>query len=134
MRPILYQGRKWDAPMTDEAVEGEITGDCDLCSEPILPEDNALQLPFMTTHLECQLRSGLGNVEHLERRCICFDPTAPPHTSEKTWRQEGIEAVEWVIAHHQGRFHPEAPKGPCRYHDKPDCTCWQADHTKGDTA
>lgn len=104
----IYQGRKWDSPMTDEAIRGTVTGDCDMCQEPILPEDNALQLPLMKAHLECHLRAGLGSVEHLEGRCSC-SPGGPHEKIEtqQTYREEARETLRWMLTHYRGRFHPE---------------------------
>lgn len=103
--PTVYQGRKWDAPMTDDATEGTVSGPCDLCTEPILPEDDALQLPFMRTHLECNLRSGMGDVAHLEGRCFCY--TGVPDDDEyDSYRDSARAALEWLLAHKRGRFHP----------------------------
>lgn len=104
--PTIYQGRKWDAPMTDDAIKGEVTGDCDMCREPILPEDDALQLPLMRAHLECHVRSGLGDVAHLEGRCFCY--TGVPDTDEyDSYRDSSRAAIAWLVEHRRGRFHPE---------------------------
>lgn len=107
MTTTIYQGRKWDAPMTDDAVEGVITGDCTLCREPITPEDNAIRTPWMNTHLECNVRSGLGDVQHLEGRCICAGkPVYLPSDDYATYRESAKATLAWLIAHNRGRFHP----------------------------
>lgn len=99
---VIYQGRKWDAPMTDGAIAGTVTGQCDLCQEEILPEDNALQLPLMKSHLECQLRVGLGSVEHLEGRCTCCGGSDV--SQERSFREEARASLKWILLHGQGRF------------------------------
>lgn len=105
---ITYQGRKWDAPFTDDAVEGEISGPCDWCREEILPDDNAVKLPYMTMHLECHLRMALGNVKHLRGDCICHGGsggTEPISGKPMTLREEAREALQWLVKNYRGRFH-----------------------------
>lgn len=104
---VIYQGRKWDAPFTDDAVEGEITGFCDWCQEEIHSEDDAVQLPHMTMHLECHLRMALGDVNHLEGRCICSggDPSQAHDETSLTLRQEAQASLQWLVDNYRGRFH-----------------------------
>lgn len=104
---IHYQGRKWDAPMTDGAVEVTyMTGKtCIGCEEKITAEDNAILNTWANQphHLECYLRPGLGDVAHLEERCMCFGGEG--HDDEGTYREQNQRALQWVIDHRQGRFH-----------------------------
>lgn len=104
----IYQGRKWDAPLTDEFTLGVIEGNCDVCLEPIEPNDDATQTPFMRAHLECSLRSVLGDVQHLEGRCTCVSPVEIrfPADEYKTYRDSARQALTWLVDHGQGRFHP----------------------------
>ena len=78
--PTYYHGRRWDAPVMDEAVEMDddaakllLAGEskCDHCQEPLLYTENVLMLPYLVGHTECQIRAAIGNVVHLEGRCIC---------------------------------------------------------------
>lgn len=113
--PTYYWGRKWDAPVTDDAilmdealVDGLLPHPCDLCREAMTKEDNILLTPGMSTHLECNIRSALGDVQHLEGRCICSRPGDPiVHEDEKdqTYRESAKAAVQWLIDNKRGRFH-----------------------------
>jgi hypothetical protein len=105
-----YQGRKWDAPMTDDAIERDLSGHtCVMCQESITADDNAI-MNTQPWHLECSIRSGLGDVQHLERRCLCFRGTGNEITHEsdhhETYRESAKAALQWVLDHNQGRFHP----------------------------
>jgi len=118
--PTYYWGRKWDAPMTDDAVlmpeelaeamfNGEVVQNCGMCHERMCIEDDLFLTPSMSTHLECQLRIGLGDVQHLEKRCLCFLGYGNEITYEtdhyETYREGAQAALQWVLNHHQGRFH-----------------------------
>jgi hypothetical protein len=43
-------------------------------------------------HLECQIRSLLGGVNHLEGRCTCCGGTQPPDPPDVTRREAAILA------------------------------------------
>lgn len=58
-------------------------------------------------HIECFLRSILGDVEHLQGRCSCYDPDAVRENTGRTYRQEAREAMEWIIQH--GVSYPQVP-------------------------
>lgn len=116
---VFYHGKLWDAPMTDLAekmsdrlAKSVLTGNvpCDLCAEPLLYEQNILLLPYIGGHLECQIRSVMGNVQHLEGRCICNNgkDNPLPGEEEQSYREESLAAVEWLIKHGRGRFHDPA--------------------------
>ena len=93
----VYQGRKWDAPMTDDAVEGVVTGTCSLCQEQITPDDNAIATTYMRTHLEWDVR-------HLEGRCSCAGGSDAAEA--ETYRESARATLDWLITHNRGRFHP----------------------------
>lgn len=108
--PAYYQGRKWDAPFTDDAAERNLSGHkCSLCQEQITSDDNAFAGPYMVSHLECYLRSGMGDVQHLEQRCLCYRGSGNEivHDSDRyeTYRDSARAALQWLVDNHRGRFH-----------------------------
>lgn len=110
----VWHGRKWDAPLTDDALEfpeetARLVFDgrtsCDHCGEPMVYGENILLLPHIHGHLECHLRSMLGDVAHLEGRCTCNGPGHPePGEDAQTYRQASLAAVQWLVDRGQGRF------------------------------
>jgi hypothetical protein len=98
-----YQGRRWDAPMTDDMRVIDLTGnDCAMCQEPIVAEDNAIRLGSIF-HLECIIRSTFGDVCHLEGRCSCFDAEGE-QDNEGTYRDTARRALDWLVANGRGRW------------------------------
>lgn len=51
-----------------------------------------LQVPV---HIECQLRSILGSVEHLTKRCSCYGGTEPDGTT----REQAKATLAWLREH-----------------------------------
>src|SRR4051812_18805543 len=103
----MYQGRRWDAPMTDDAIRADLSRwDCAMCQETITLEDDAIAAGAVF-HTECLLRSSLGDVPHLERRCMCFG--GGDHDEEGTYRDGARRAVAWLIEHRRGRWVEETP-------------------------
>lgn len=107
-----YWGRKWDAPLTDEAElmpREWVGGTCQLCNEPITTEDNVLYMPFTRGHLECVIRSGMGDVQHLEGRCLCFRGSGNEIVKDSdhypTYRESSRATIQWLLDNHRGRFH-----------------------------
>jgi len=101
----LYQGRLWDAPMTDDAERADLTGrDCGMCQEPVVEGDDALLMGGLF-HTECLLRSSLGDVPHLEGRCLCFG--GGDHDTDGTYRDGARRTVDWLVAHRRGRWAEE---------------------------
>lgn len=115
--PHYWHGRKWNAPMTDHAQEMseeqvrtllDGSHNCVMCQEPLLADQNVIQTPYgQLWHLECEIRSALGDVQHLEGRCICDGGTdAPlPGENERSYREESLATVQWLIDHRRGGFH-----------------------------
>lgn len=98
----FYQGRRWDAPMADDAVLADLTGQtCGMCQEPVVEGDDAMALGS-TFHTECLIRSTLGDVAHLEGRCLCFG--GRDHDEEGTYREQSRRAMAWIIEHRRGRW------------------------------
>lgn len=96
--PVKYQGRWWDAPFTDDAVQADLSGrDCEYCREPITQDDDAVWQPYVLGHLECHLRSALGDVQHLEGRCICSGGPAERDNSNATYREEAKATLQWLL-------------------------------------
>lgn len=111
--PTYWHGRKWDAPLTDESTEMDealaaalLDGStvCTLCEEPLLFEDDVFLTPSMVTHLECNIRMALGDVPHLEGRCMCNGGTGDH--DDRPFRESAKATIEWLITNHRGRFHP----------------------------
>lgn len=122
--PTYFSGRRWDAPMMDDSVEidaaflekvlatNHLDG-CAFCGEPLVFGENIFMTATTVSHTECNIRAGMGDVAHLEGRCSC--PIGPngtlvadrhtPEELEQTYRQESLAVVDWLIAHHRGRFH-----------------------------
>lgn len=123
--PHYWHGRKWNAPMSDTAspmdeeyahqlLDG--SKNCPLCREPMRYGENIYQSPYRQIfHTECLIRSVLGNVKHLEGRCVCADGLAGtfadhpegaslPGEDEQSYREESLAAIEWLIEHHRGGF------------------------------
>lgn len=98
----LFQGRRWDAPMSDDAVRADLSGrDCAMCQEPITADDDAVALGSIF-HTECLLRSSLGDVPHLEGRCLCAGGTE--HDDEGSYRDGARRTVAWLVEHGRGRW------------------------------
>ncbi len=117
-RQAFFWGRKWDAPMTDDMLPmpPEIAQkmadrtECAWCQERLdLDQDDILFLPHTTAHLECHLRSALGDVQHLEQRCLCYrgrgNEILKPEDEYPTWRASAKASLQWMIDNGQGRFH-----------------------------
>lgn len=109
--PIYYHGRKWDAPLTDDAIEmaeelvaALLPQPCALCREAMTVEDDILLTPGMSAHLECNLRSGMGSVAHLEGRCLCCGGT--DSDDHQNYRESAKATLQWLLDNHRGRFHP----------------------------
>ena len=80
---------------------------CLWCGEPFAEGDSGTRVPCVRAdggvtpeyaHKECQLRSVIGDVDHLEGRCSCHMSTGTG-SSGLTKRQEAMAAWEWVIRH-----------------------------------
>lgn len=114
--PTYYYGRKWDAPVTDDAilmdealVNALFPQPCDFCKEPVTAEDDIMLTPGICAHTECELRAILGDVQHLEGRCLCSRGSGNEVTYEsdhyETYREGAKAALQWLIDHKRGRFH-----------------------------
>lgn len=99
---VYVHGRWWDAPATDDAKEFDLTGTtCSMCQEEVTTDDDAVMMGSIF-HTECWLRAGLGDVAHLERRCLCYG--GGEHDEEGTQREQSKRALQWIIDHSQGRW------------------------------
>lgn len=119
--PTYYYGRKWDAPFTDDAIEmdrafvemmlatdSEATK-CSFCQEKMTLDDDLFLTPYNVGHLECHIRPAMGDVQHLEGRCICSRGTGGAETLDSdhydTYRESAKATLQWLINHNRGRFH-----------------------------
>lgn len=84
---------------------------CGLCLEPMLQDEDLMITTYLRSHVECIVRSGVGSVAHLERRCSCRSGsfTRPEVTEveeeELTYREDAKQTLAWLINNNQGRFH-----------------------------
>ena len=110
---VYYHGRRWDAPMMDDAKELEhlvVSGaHCQLCDEPMLDStDDVVLFPHLTCHLECLLRSVMGSVEHLEERCLChggiYGGADETPDTPQTFRDGARATMAWLLEHNRGRW------------------------------
>lgn len=106
---LLYFGERWDAPLLDgniTQVAVPVGRACLYCGEPIGAGDRGLMRlavrgtadkPTATqepAHMECDLRTMIGDVAHLEGRCSCSGhPSSEPDS--QTYREESLA----VLAH-----------------------------------
>lgn len=100
-----FFGEPWPSGVCENARQrptpvGEL---CLWCDEPIedgqqgvfisaFGENGAVEHP---EHRECALRSVLGGVAHLERRCTCFGGGAHDD-DDMTPRESALAAWQWV--------------------------------------
>jgi hypothetical protein len=75
MMEMQWFGQSWGAPMchpmNHAATPVGLT--CQWCREPIDAEDSGVIFSNgPVNHFECFIRSLVGSVAHLERRCACF--------------------------------------------------------------
>lgn len=111
--PTYYWGRHWDAPMADDAVKMSeelvaalLPQQCTLCQEAMTVDDDLLFTPGMCAHLECHLRIGMGDVAHLEGRCICSGGQPRDTDHYDTYRESAKATLQWLLDNNRGRFHP----------------------------
>lgn len=100
-----YQGRRWDAPMTDDMPVLDLTGQECCCGELIAEGDDAVRLGS-TFHIECLIRSTLGSVDHLQGKCTCFGGHERLD-DEGTYREQARQTLEWMLQHGRGRWASE---------------------------
>lgn len=110
---MRYQGRHWDAPAFDDAVEQTLVGNpCTMCDEPIVEGEDACLTPVgQFFHLECWLRPVLGSVNHLEGRCICNGGATveEEYPDDESYRDSARRTLQWLIDHNRGRFVDDRP-------------------------
>ena len=96
---------------------------CAYCEEPVIEGESGYLVPYVgegavtqvAYHVECLLRSTLGSVAHLERRCSCYVPGAEEGDPPGMTRRQGAKAAEHLLhADFLGRLHavPAAPATP----------------------
>jgi hypothetical protein len=85
-----------------------VIGRCELCNEKFEPTDDIVMLSHVTSHLECHLRMALGDVAHLEGRCLCSRGRGNEivHAGDvyESWRDSAKAALQWLVDHGRGRF------------------------------
>ncbi len=112
----MYFGRKWDAAMFDDGiwvkVDVEPGQNCPFCYESIEPDGDIglivlavlrMSAPedhpcaeLVPVHMECHVRSVMGNVEHLEGRCLCGGGDGHwPSPMPSPYRDEARAVIEW---------------------------------------
>lgn len=104
MGTIAWFGRRLDAPAYDDAPQVPVPfgSECLGCGELIEEWDAGITMPYITTpgtvteaafHTECQLRSVMGGVAHMEKRCSCYGGVAHDDSS----RDEARAVLAWAM-------------------------------------
>jgi hypothetical protein len=108
---VIYFGSTWDAPLFDDPTRVRVWpvpvgSSCLHCDEPIKGDDRGLIITYGTVengksvgklvpvHMECNLRSVLGSVEHLEGRCFCTTRRVDA-VPEGSFRDEARAVLGW---------------------------------------
>lgn len=98
---MKWFGQSWGAPACEpgDRVETPVGRLCLWCQEPIAAGDQGFLIPHVDTtitlkphHLECQIRSIVGGVNHIEGRCLCCGGTEDPDPPGLTRRQAAVMA------------------------------------------
>lgn len=77
---------------------------CPICQEPLLYGESIIAA-MQISHTECQIRAVLGDVAHLEGRCSCAGTDHhTPEELERSYREESLATVAWMVEHRQGRW------------------------------
>lgn len=112
----LYFGVKWPARAFENAEEvpTPVGQHCLLCKETVTEGESGVITAFVDgpshrrrlsaapQHIECFLRQVYGNVRHLEHRCKCYDPDAPPDAEDsRPYREQAREVMEWLVLHNR---------------------------------
>lgn len=103
MGTLAWFGERWDAPAFEDAPEIPVPAGepCLGCEEEIALDDSGITMPYVSSteeasrgayHIECYLRSILGSVAHLEKRCSCYGGT----DSEGYSREESRAVMDWL--------------------------------------
>ena len=105
---MYYFGENWGAPVcqTTEQKPTPVGQVCYHCGEAIeegnrgflmpvvtLPEQEVAEPPFQIIHLECLIRTTVGSLGHLHKKCSCYggNEDDPPGMTK---RQAAIAAFE----------------------------------------
>lgn len=105
----VFFGTRWKAPAFDDAVQvaAPVGAACLLCVEEVTVDDSGTFTGFVdadghshleAVHIECWLRSLLGCVSHLERKCSCYGGT----DHEGHTRADARAVMDWVLTHPNG--------------------------------
>lgn len=98
----VYFGEKWDAPMFEgaEEIPAPVGRDCSFCDESVAEGDSGILQGHIDAkgghslrpvHIECFLRSLLGDIEHLRKRCTCYGGTAH---DQRPYREQARAVIE----------------------------------------
>lgn len=104
---IQFFGERWDAPQVDPPavqVSTPTSQSCFHCGEPIEDGDRGLLRAVVRAggvdvepvHMECDLRMGLGGMDHLTGRCSCMgSSSAHGAPAYATARAEALAVLDW---------------------------------------
>jgi hypothetical protein len=94
---MYWFGETWGAPVCEECehISVPVGEHCAWCEEVITEKDqgvaNPREAPF---HIECFMRTMLGSLAHLQKKCSCYVPGStagdPPEMSK---RQAALAAL-----------------------------------------
>lgn len=101
---VFYFGVRWDAPHFDDAtkIPTPIGETCLYCDEPIVEGESGTLMNYVSelgmthrpAHIECWLRSTVGDVAHLEGRCTCY---GGGDRDTRPYRATARETMEWLV-------------------------------------
>jgi hypothetical protein len=92
-------GKNWGAPVCadEDHVETPIGKSCLRCKETFVDGDQGMtDVLGQSMHLECQLRSIIGGVNHIKGTCACCggtDDPDPPNVSKREAAR--LAVIEW---------------------------------------
>ena len=104
---MQWFGHSWGAPICREGskVEVPVGEPCLWCSEAITADDQGVSTPYLgeigtdwcmrPMHLDCQLRSILGGINHQRGDCTCCGGVMPPDPPELTLREAARQAANY---------------------------------------
>jgi len=100
---MRWFGKSFHSPMYEGVPEVPTpVGDtCVGCEEKIVDGDIGVTIPWLghgpdgraSYHIECQIRSVIGDLDHQEGKCVCHGYYGPPTDRGMTSREEAQEVI-----------------------------------------
>ena len=102
-------GASWGAPVCedDDHVDTPVGAICLRCDEAISAEDRGFlrvhiaegRATVRPIHLECDVRTIIGGLNHLRHTCSCCGGTDPPDPDYMTKREAALAAYDYWMRH-----------------------------------